>query len=241
MAELQNDTPQEQAKPESGKGFLIGLVIAAVIAAGAGAGLAFMLAPKFVEAEKAVAAARAQKKQQEADKAMAENTGHESPAPAVQENGEPVAALADLYRGDVTLVRLKPITTNLRKPFRAWVRLEGALILAEEKSEGEEEASAENAQNGEGGGGKEHAPSGEAGKTGEGEGSGIAAVEKGGIPALAALIQEDVHAYLRTLSLKDLEGAGNLAYLRDDLTERAAIRSGGRVKEFVILSLVVEE
>ncbi len=57
---------------------------------------------------------------------------------------------------------------------------------------------------------------------------------------LALLVQQDVLAHLRTLSLRDLEGPGNLAFLRDDLSERARTRSDGRVEEFVILSLVVE-
>jgi len=57
---------------------------------------------------------------------------------------------------------------------------------------------------------------------------------------LAAEIAEDTLAYLRTLSLSELEGASGLAYLRSDLNERAAIRSKGKVLEFVIGSLVVE-
>ena len=57
---------------------------------------------------------------------------------------------------------------------------------------------------------------------------------------LAAEIAEDTLAYLRTLTLSELEGASGLAYLRSDLNERAAIRSKGKVLEFVIGSLVVE-
>ncbi len=58
--------------------------------------------------------------------------------------------------------------------------------------------------------------------------------------ALNARISEDTLAYLRTLRMIDLEGASALAYLRDDLTERARIRSKGKILEFVISSLVVE-
>ncbi len=237
MAEEQNDTQQEQPKAQGGKGFIIGLAIAAVIAAGAGAGLAFMLAPKFAEAEKAKAALARKEQAENAKEAKTADAGEHGKAEnPSQAHDVPQRALADIYRGDVTLVRLKPVTTNLRKPFRAWVRLEGAIILAEEKPAGDEEETAEEEK-----AGKEEEKAAASAEEGEEKGEGVEAVEIGGIPALAALIQEDVHAYLRTLSLKDLEGAGNLAYLRDDLTERAAIRSGGRVKEFVILSLVVEE
>ncbi|VAV89081.1 hypothetical protein MNBD_ALPHA08-1564 [hydrothermal vent metagenome] len=61
-----------------------------------------------------------------------------------------------------------------------------------------------------------------------------------GIEVLAAEIAEDTLAYLRTLTLSDLEGASGLAYLRGDLNERAVIRSEGKVLEFVIGTLVVE-
>ncbi|GGK41726.1 flagellar basal body-associated FliL family protein [Salinarimonas ramus] len=58
--------------------------------------------------------------------------------------------------------------------------------------------------------------------------------------ALAARVAGDTLAYLRTLPLARLEGATGLAHLREDLTERARTRSEGRVREFVIESLVVQ-
>lgn len=61
-----------------------------------------------------------------------------------------------------------------------------------------------------------------------------------GVELLAAEVGADTLAYLRTLTLSDIEGASGLAYLRSDLNERALIRSKGRVLEFVIGSLVVE-
>ncbi|MGJ3262877.1 MAG: flagellar basal body-associated FliL family protein [Salinarimonas sp.] len=57
---------------------------------------------------------------------------------------------------------------------------------------------------------------------------------------LAARVSGDTLAYLRTLPLARLEGATGLAHLREDLTERARTRSEGRVREFVIESLVVQ-
>lgn len=64
--------------------------------------------------------------------------------------------------------------------------------------------------------------------------------EKVDTEVLALQIAEDTLAYLRTLSLSDIEGGSGLAHLRSDLGERAAVRSEGKVLEFVIGSMVVE-
>ncbi len=58
--------------------------------------------------------------------------------------------------------------------------------------------------------------------------------------ALGAEISGDILAFLRTTSLTQIQGAGGLQNLRQDLNERAAIRSGGVVKELVIRTLVVQ-
>jgi len=58
--------------------------------------------------------------------------------------------------------------------------------------------------------------------------------------AVAAQIGDDVLAYLRTVSLRDLEGPIGLENIRQDLNERAATRSGGKVRTFVIRTLVVQ-
>ncbi len=57
---------------------------------------------------------------------------------------------------------------------------------------------------------------------------------------VAAKIGEDALAYLRTTSLKQLEGPIGLQSIREDLNERAAIRSEGKVQEFVLRALVVQ-
>jgi flagellar FliL protein len=57
---------------------------------------------------------------------------------------------------------------------------------------------------------------------------------------LAAEITEDLLAFLRTVSLAQIAGASGMQHLREDLSERARIRSQGRVKELVIQSLVIE-
>lgn len=58
--------------------------------------------------------------------------------------------------------------------------------------------------------------------------------------AAAAKLGDDILAYLRTVSLKQLEGPVELENLRQDLKERAATRTGGKVREFVIRTLVVQ-
>ena len=58
--------------------------------------------------------------------------------------------------------------------------------------------------------------------------------------AVAGQIGDDILAYLRTVSLRQLEGPIGLENIRQDLNERAAIRSGGKVRELVIRTMVVQ-
>jgi flagellar protein FliL len=58
--------------------------------------------------------------------------------------------------------------------------------------------------------------------------------------AVAGQIGDDVLAYLRTVSLRQLEGPIGLENIRQDLDERATTRSGGKVRGFVIRTLVVQ-
>ncbi len=58
--------------------------------------------------------------------------------------------------------------------------------------------------------------------------------------AVAGQIGDDVLAYLRTVSLHQLEGPIGLENIRQDLNERAATRSGGKVRAFLIRTLVVQ-
>jgi flagellar FliL protein len=58
--------------------------------------------------------------------------------------------------------------------------------------------------------------------------------------ALAARISEDILAFLRTVRLDQIEGPSGFLHLREDLSERAVIRSDGLVREVVIGGLVVE-
>ena len=53
-------------------------------------------------------------------------------------------------------------------------------------------------------------------------------------------IAADLLAYLRTLTLRDVEGPIGLQNVRQDLSDRAAIRSGGKASELLIRTLVVQ-
>ncbi|PRD42671.1 flagellar basal body protein FliL [Phyllobacterium phragmitis] len=59
-------------------------------------------------------------------------------------------------------------------------------------------------------------------------------------PEMAMNISDDFMAFLRSVSLMQLQGATGLAYLRADLEERAKLRSEGKVERVFISSLVVE-
>jgi flagellar FliL protein len=57
---------------------------------------------------------------------------------------------------------------------------------------------------------------------------------------IAAEIAEDILGYLRTISLASIGGPSGLRHLREDLNERARIRSDGQVRELVIRALAVQ-
>ena len=57
---------------------------------------------------------------------------------------------------------------------------------------------------------------------------------------VAGKISEDVIAFLRTVPLSQIEGANGFQNLREDLNDRARVRGGGKVREIIIQSLIVE-
>jgi len=59
-------------------------------------------------------------------------------------------------------------------------------------------------------------------------------------PGLADMVHQDILAYLRTLKLHQIEGASGFQHLREDLEERASIRSDGAVKRILIRTLLLE-
>lgn len=58
--------------------------------------------------------------------------------------------------------------------------------------------------------------------------------------AMARAIHQDILAYIRTIKLPEVEGASGFQHLREDLEERASIRSGGHVKKILIRTLLFE-
>lgn len=58
--------------------------------------------------------------------------------------------------------------------------------------------------------------------------------------AVASAVQEDILAYMRTVSLQQIQGPRGFTYLRDDLTERAKLRSKGKVADLVFRTFVIE-
>lgn len=58
--------------------------------------------------------------------------------------------------------------------------------------------------------------------------------------AMAQTIHQDIIAYLRTVSLQQIEGARGFQHLKEDLTERAALRSQGKVASLMFRTFVIE-
>lgn len=57
---------------------------------------------------------------------------------------------------------------------------------------------------------------------------------------LADQIHEDILAYLRTVSLQQIEGPRGFQYLLEDLRERVKLRSEGRVNDILLRTFVIE-
>jgi flagellar FliL protein len=58
--------------------------------------------------------------------------------------------------------------------------------------------------------------------------------------ALAEDIHQDILAYLRTVSLQQMEGPRGFQYLKDDIQERVDLRSEGRVSKVMFRTFVIE-
>ncbi|MCX7303216.1 MAG: flagellar basal body-associated FliL family protein [Hyphomicrobiales bacterium] len=57
---------------------------------------------------------------------------------------------------------------------------------------------------------------------------------------LPGTIQQDLLTYMRTVKMHEVEGASGFRHLRENLEERAAIRSDGHVKQVLIRTLLFE-
>jgi flagellar FliL protein len=57
---------------------------------------------------------------------------------------------------------------------------------------------------------------------------------------LPGIIQQDLLSYIRTVKMHEIEGASGFRHLKQNLDERAAIRSNGHVKQVLIRTLLFE-
>ena len=57
---------------------------------------------------------------------------------------------------------------------------------------------------------------------------------------LPGIIQQDLLSFIRTVKMHEIEGASGFRHLKEDLEERAAIRSDGHVKQVLIRTLLFE-
>ena len=57
---------------------------------------------------------------------------------------------------------------------------------------------------------------------------------------LVAQIAEDIIAFLRTVTLVQIQGASGFQHLREDLSDRVRVRSGGKIRDLVIQSMIIE-
>lgn len=57
---------------------------------------------------------------------------------------------------------------------------------------------------------------------------------------LAAMLAEDILAYLRTVKLEQIQGGSGYQYLREDLDERVRLRGQGKVRDFILQSFILE-
>ncbi|MFA7415947.1 MAG: flagellar basal body-associated FliL family protein [Rhizobium sp.] len=57
---------------------------------------------------------------------------------------------------------------------------------------------------------------------------------------LSEAIHQDILAYLRTVSLQQVEGPRGFQYLKDDIQERVDLRSEGRVSKVMFRTFVIE-
>jgi flagellar FliL protein len=95
--------------------------------------------------------------------------------------------------GELGVLPIETITTNLAAPSDIWVRMELSLVF-----DGDPDT------------------------------------------AVAEEIHQDFLAFMRTVKLPQVEGASGFQHLKEDLEERARIRSNGRVKKILIKTLLFE-
>ncbi len=58
--------------------------------------------------------------------------------------------------------------------------------------------------------------------------------------ALTARIGDDIVAYLRTVSITEIQGPTGYQFLKEDLKKRAIQLGGGKIRDFLVTSFVIE-
>ena len=58
--------------------------------------------------------------------------------------------------------------------------------------------------------------------------------------AMAEQIHQDIAAYLKTVSLQQIQGPRGFQYLKDDIEERVDLRSEGRVTNVIFRTFVIQ-
>ena len=57
---------------------------------------------------------------------------------------------------------------------------------------------------------------------------------------MAEQIHQDIAAYLKTVSLQQIQGPRGFQYLKDDIEERVDLRSEGRVTNVIFRTFVIQ-
>lgn len=69
----------------------------------------------------------------------------------------------------------------------------------------------------------------------------LALVFKGPADAeMAKTVQNDITAYLKTVSLQQIEGPRGFEYLKDDIKERVDLRSEGKISDVIVRTFVIQ-
>lgn len=176
-------------KGGSGKGGVVALALATLVAAGAGGAHGLQTYGTIVSATPAPASAVA------APPAAGEPVagGHQ----AASAHGAPAKPAEKIKLPSKIVTKpIQPIVTNIMLPADLWVRLEGAIVY--------DQADVDDPD------------------------------------MMLTEISGDLLAYLRTLTLREMQGADGLMFVRQDMLERINLRTHGKVRDIIIQTLVVQ-
>ena len=172
---------QEEAPVKSGPSFIVQIAVLLVLTAAA-VGMGWF-SGGYLNANREAPSSKAEKPTR-IDQAHVKKTDKA----AAGKDGE-----TTVESGELGVLPIETITTNLAAPSNVWVRMELSLVF-----DGDPDA------------------------------------------AVADQIHQDFLAFMRTVKLPQVEGASGFQHLKEDLEERARIRSNGRVRKILIKTLLFE-